>query len=388
MKTILIVSSADSSWTKEYVSRLLDEKEYKIGIVSIRNNTFSAFYREKSVTVIEIGRFKNNGLIKTIEKSLLLYREVRERIGKIDYIHFHYVASVLMFWCLPLIKKSKAKLILSFWGSDLLAVSSSEKKKYIPFLRKASKITVVSQEMYELFKREYKGKYLNKLSVVDFGIALFDVIDSIESISKSEMKKKWNIPLDKKSVHVGYNIHRYQQPMKILDEIVKLKDEIRENLYLIFHFAYGEPEPELENEIRTFLSDKDIQYRIVKGFLQGEELASFRMTADMMVYAQVTDALSGSVLEYLYAGCKLVEPAWLDYSLLQNNGVKMYQYGSFVELADIFTAAYKDDDISSTQKERTKYFLRKINGWNECIKKWKTLYDDRISGNATENINE
>ena len=66
-----------------------------------------------------------------------------------------------------------------------------------------------------------------------------------------------------------------------------------------------------EKEIKDLLNISGIDYIFVNDFFSGEKLAMFRMTCDIFVYAQTTDAMSDSSIEYAYAGSLFLCPEWL-----------------------------------------------------------------------------
>ena len=66
-----------------------------------------------------------------------------------------------------------------------------------------------------------------------------------------------------------------------------------------------------------------LEFRIVQRYLDRQELAAFRIASDILIHLPVSDALSGTVLETVYAGNAVITGSWLPYSPFRKAGLPL-----------------------------------------------------------------
>lgn len=375
MRKIVLLANADSLWTKEYVENVL-VNDFEIFIISEFNGKYSKFYLERGVQVFEVGTYPSNRNI--IKKRF--FKSKIDKISKIidnaDIFHVHYVN-------FDTISKTEQvwnicnKHILTFWGSDLYRVNSKENEKLIPYFEKADKISFMTDDMKETFNRR-NGTYLvNKEEVIDFGNPMYKMIDSVsEEMSREKAKEYWNIDSSRFTVVVGYNGRKEQQHLQVIQQIVNINPEIRKKITIILHFGYGKRNKKYEESLKKLLVFNGIEYVLIDKFLEKREIAILRVAADMMINAQTTDAFSGSVSEYLYAGCILVNGEWLNYEEVRKRGISYFSFKSFEQIPSVIENAYNAGKKSITQIKETRQKLCEINSWEKVETLWKKMYID------------
>ncbi len=332
---IVFLGDADSFWMKEYINQIFEKNGPDIIIVTNRNNKFRKLYEEIGIKVYVIPKKKRiTNLVSTykVNKNVSL---ISKKIGAIDIFHVQYVDFKLLLSCKKLLKKSQ-KIIFTFWGSDLLRAYFKHIIVIRLFMKYASVITVMNKSMKEEFIKKFGNKYLPKIKIIDFGNSVYDEIDFVQlSMDKDSCKRYWGLDERKIIIHVGYNATPEQQHIEIMKEMKRLSGRVLENSVFVFHFGYGMYTEDYEKQLREILEGDNIQYKIINSFLDKKEIAILRLSADVFIYGQTTDALSGSVLEYVYAGSISVIPRWLDYSELKERDIYFEEYGEFKELPDI-----------------------------------------------------
>ncbi len=376
---ILIIGLADSIWLKEYIAHVLLDEDVSISVISCRNEKYKDFYAENGIEVIQYPS-RESKKISSILKSLKKSRRIAGRQKQIDVIHVHFADVSLMLLCYKLFMIAD-KTIITFWGSDLLRAFNWKLKILKHFLDKADIIQLVSENMLEKFHKSYGIKFDGKLNILDFGNPMYGVIDSVSrKMVREDCKKYWEMPGNMLSVHIGYNSIREQNHIAIVKSLGRLPDKIKDNLFLVFHFGYGAEDSIYVNHIKSELKENKFRYKFINKYMDKEDVAKFRLSADIFVYGQTTDAVAGSVLEYLYAGVKLIYPKWLDYSVLLNIGIQMYGYEDFTGLTDIFQEVYKECQNNSDDNDRdaltdNRMRLKNFNSWEKVLPEWKAMYD-------------
>ena len=105
-------------------------------------------------------------------------------------------------------------------------------------------------------------------------------------------------------------------------------------------------------------------------------MAELFVKSDCMIHAQITDALSASVQEILYAGKLVFNPEWLEYEEIDKRGVFYKKYKDFKELEELFVN-YVNGGISAEEKkllEDNKRLLYEYSSWEILKDKWLSLY--------------
>ena len=79
------------------------------------------------------------------------------------------------------------------------------------------------------------------------------------------------------------------------------------------------------------------------------------------IHAQISDALAGSIKEYLYAGAVLINPEWIDYSECKEIGIGYLEYKAWEEIPNLLEKALRlnKDMLLSNREKLYNYF-----SWN------------------------
>ena len=375
---ILILGNASSMWVKEYVEYVLlpiIKKNDELYLITSKDNLYNQFYEEHNIRLI----FKDKrSLLSGIPKVNTIYNLlscISKYIGKdkLDIIHIHYLpVNYMNYFYNYIIRKYGGKIICSYWGSDLLQGNNKSRRLQEMCLRKSEYITVASKGMEDKFNYLFGNKYSNRIKKIPFGISVLSYIDEIKDrYSKEEIKKIWGVNPEKTLVAIGYNARENQQHDKVIKALSVLSEEIKNKIEIILQFGTGDSSEEYKSKVEDLLSKSGIQYKYTEGFLDKIQTAELRSAVDIFIHAQKTDALSASVQEYLYAGAVVINPQWISYEELKNNGVKYIEYCKFDEIAPIMENIMKNRVDFSLNKE----CIAKSASWKYQAKKWLDIYN-------------
>ncbi len=291
---------------------------------------------------------------------------------KADVVNIQFVALEFLF-LLPYLKKNYNKIVLSFWGSDLLRQGKIKLFFMKPLFDIADAISFETKNMRAIFNQISHKKYDNKIRIVRFGIDLLEIIDSVTKSDISVFAEKYGIDTSRKIVVIGYNRIKQQQH---LDVIFSLKKAgiTREDIFIVFPWTYGP----LQNGYKEkLLEEIGTSYDVcfLEDFLTVSEVACLRCIGDIMVQVQTTDALSFSMLEAMYAGANIITGDWLPYNDLLDAGMKFETVSSPLDVGDkvkkiITSSSQNDMEIWNCNRR----IIKKLSGWDENIRKWVQLY--------------
>jgi hypothetical protein len=292
-----------------------------------------------------------------------------------DFYHFHF-ANHQNLITLPLINTKNSKVIISFWGSDLLRNSNLTHFHISSYaLSKAWKVTVQSIELKEILLAKFGRNLESKICVQKFKLQkdIFDMIDNYSITKKSKY-----IKTEKVNILVGHNASVENQHIKIVESLLNIKNQSDYNL--IFAFGYGINDSEFkryyENLITNTLYESNFSFCFINDYLNTEEISVLRKGAQICIHLPVSDALSAAITESMYAGNMVITGAWLPYGSFRRAGCKMWEILEFDEIIDI-VRNYSQIVVENDESLRN----NKVKVENEFLteridQKWVQLYRD------------
>lgn len=376
-KKLLVIGNPNSAFIMQFIENIIKStKEYEIYILSlVEAVNFLDFYAKNQITIVVNVRPKGTRLWRFL---LATAHKIRRINKDFDYIHVHCVDRVLLSLAKTL-SRNRAKIIVSYWGSDIYRKEEKAFSNEGPYLDGVSHITFINGEMQEIFESHYGLKYQEKCQLLDFGNGCMENMLSVNLKYKEGLieyaKSVFGFPDDKVIVGVGYNGAVIQQHAEVLNEIKKLPLDIRSQMFLFLHMGYGVIDEEREERIKDILEDMQCEYLISKEFMTGERLALLRYAVDIYVNGEKTDAMSATILEYLYGGKVVVNPLWLQYNFLKENNLKDVKYNNFTDLSKVLEKVFSEELVTEKEKTCNRETLYKLCSWNSVIDKWLALYD-------------
>lgn len=312
-------------------------------------NSFRPYqYREKYVS------FFNNKVMKIL---FSLY----------DKVDIHAFRAENLFWA----KKChdwNIKYDITLWGSEVLRAADQEIKDVEWGYEGANSI----KALYKILKRlsnVFNHKYDCKTHLVYFGNTNYDIIDNIPIEEANNTAKNLGIKIPGKiTVTCGYNGMPQQQHRIIIDALQKLPEETKHNIHVVIPMTYGFNESYYQ-EIKKVLNISGLSYIILLRFLKPEELAILRMTSDIVINTQTTDAFCGALQDHLYCENVVIIADWLDYPEYDNNNV-FYIKTSKEDLYNniLYSIEHYEELKEKTQSNKEK--LKKLTSWSNVLPAW------------------
>jgi len=378
---ILIIGNPNSAWIKSFIGNVFDNTGFKVYLLCYEpvREYYIEYYEKHCVLFLGNPRKSSN---KIFRLYYLLYAKLKI---KMDIIHIHYLSNGALRFAL-FAKAKKSKIIGTYWGSDIFRISKKRAKIIKKKLEKTDAITMLSEKITDRFLELYGNEFMDKCILnMPFGNEVFLHIDDIEKkFSHKDCKKEFNADSDKILISIGYNGSEAQQHDMVLEQLAHLSDKIKDKINIILHMGYGVSSKLYIQKVKNLSNTLGIKTILLNTFLDFDEIARLRIASDIYINAQVTDDYSGSIMEYLYAGCMLISGEWLKYCQFDNCGVFYIKFRDFSELSKLVT------EVIESGKEKivgNRDVIKSIFSW-DCIKyKWQSLYNIVLKNSVDKIIN-
>lgn len=279
------------------------------------------------------GKFKQT---LTEAESALVQNQIKASLAaqfsRYDVVQLHYLKAlnVKLAELIP-----AAKLMMSFWGSDLLQDEEEVSRGLkLEMLQKAKVITVQTQDLRQIIAIKYGRKYYEKVRCNLFlpNQTIFDQIKKGNRKKGIEWLQKYGA-VDEESVTVllGYNSRPILRIQETLNFLLSEKADELAGLHFVFTFSYGKNE-QTEREIVELLQSKNVPFTVVNGYLNDDEMALFRLSVDVLFHIPHTDAFSTTMIEHFYAGARVITGTWLPYGKLRRAGVAWKEIENYQQI--------------------------------------------------------
>jgi len=375
---ILIIGEGNDIWMKRYIQNVLLEGNHEIYLtISGSDSIYSDFFRDNNIHLINLIRYipliSRIPLVGGIINYALVYQNLRR--DKFDVIHIHFMAlSYIVLACL--LKRKTTVLLGSFWGSDLFRVSKTIVNLSQRLMGFFDCFTVFTEAMRKKFFDLYSEKYSEKLKMMKFGFSGYDDINEvIKKYSKKNCKEYFGVPAEKTTISIGYNARKEQQHIEVLTELRAAPREIWKKTIFVFPLTYAtaaDNKSVLVNSLVELLDAMQVDYIILDSFLTDEEIAMLRVSTDIFIHAQTTDAFSASVQEYIFAGATVINPTWIQYDeTIKQCAASFLEYSSLNELPVLMNnvlGAERNAVLTDSN------MLYKLFSWDSVKESWQELY--------------
>jgi hypothetical protein len=270
-----------------------------------------------------------------------------------------------------LIKKQKPYKI-TIWGSDFFRLNQQQKEKQKKYYLNAKIIQCATKEIQTSFLKDFPS-IAEKMRIARFGNFHFDIIEQCKNEQCCSLLPV-NIVKDKIVITCGYNGSKAQQHEFIIRAVDKLPEKQKDKIVLFFPMTYGSIS-KYKNMIQSLLIHSGVSHYIFTKHLSNEENAQLRILTDIAVNIQITDALSGSLQEHLYAESLLLVGNWLPYRIFEEIGV-FYIKTSQDELS--MKLSYCIDNLKKL-KEKAKgnsIKIKNLSSWEVVSPIWTNIYNE------------
>ncbi len=302
-----------------------------------------------------------------------LYKKLIAVMHDFDIIHFHFISYDSYFLASQFKKKTKAKIVLSIWGSDMYRLPSAFENCFFKTCRNADHITFTNKKSLEYFCDKYHWRK-NNLSVIVFGLAPLEYMEKI-TLSKVECKEKLRWNKDKFAITIGYNMAVAQQHLSILAQFENKKLTVFHNkIQLIVPITYG-GDKNYKREILTKLNQLPFEYKVYDEFLNDETVAHIRQASDVMLQLQITDQFSGSMQEHLFSRNVVITGSWLPYDTLKEKGAYFIEIDKVEDVNDVLPDVINNFNKYEQKTTNNPRVISELSSWGKNIKQWIEMYN-------------
>lgn len=373
MKRVLVIGNASSVWTKEYIKNIHIKQGNSVWVTCYDklSNDDEKFYNDINVNVLDLcsdekfGRFLKyyTGFKKfcNIHKSDLDIVDIQ---GPPHSWQADIISNVF--------KNSKARIIVIFWGSDILQIDEKGAKHLEKILKISRWINIGTLHMHDKLREFYGNKFDSKCTYIGFGGPALTYIRDCD-LTVDEAKAKLGLDPSKTVIAVGYNGRKEQQHLSAISAVDKLSNEYKSKIQFLVHIGYN-TESGYKDEIIECLEKSGISYLLMEEMLDLENIAIMRIATDIFIHAQTSDGLSGSIREAVYAGSVLLNPSWIRYDKFDQDNVEYVKYADFQDLTVKLKLVL--DNIIKIDRKKNREILYNEYSWEAVEHKWVRMFDD------------
>lgn len=319
-----------------------------------------------------IGDYSKLSMIRKLFYWIGMNRYLLSKYGylKKSVVDIQYV-SVFYVMLLPFISATFDRIVLSFWGSDLL-----RQGKLILFLlrmliRRSSAITFPTSDMADSFREKFGNRYDDRIHVIRFGNYFLDDLDASGDDEVDVFVKKYGIDTSKTVVAVGYNRFCQHRHIEAINSFIENRISC-DRVFIIVPWTYGPRDDEYKERVETVLKG-NYEYAFLTERLSDPELVALRKITDIQVIVQTTDGLNATMLETMYAGGEVIIGSWLQYKDIYERGINMWKVDNVKDTGAVL-ARVLDSPMSEEKRKFNKELIRQLYSWKEVIKDWVALY--------------
>ena len=370
-KKILLVGDANHQFITNYAKWLNVGQSSQIIEIDILSVT--TILNENLKFFSKVYQIKRNFFtqIKWFGKYYRLYKfkKLIPSLTKYDFVHFHYFGRESQYICDLITSTTRAKTIVSIWGSDMYKEKSSH---FIVGCEKADIITFANQGAIDHFIFKYKWTKSN-IVLCPFGLAPLECLKILDK-TKSQCKLDLGLNSDKLAITIGYNMSSNQQHIEILNQfkdenIVKLKGKIQ----LMLPITYG-GSVRYKTRLLKKLNSLPFEYKIFDSYLSDVSVAKIRKASDIMLQCQITDQLSGSMLEHLFSKNVLITGSWLPYKSLKDIKCWFYSVDEIAEIKTLIPQVVLNYEKLLKKTSGNPDIVASHFSWDRTITEWIKLY--------------
>jgi hypothetical protein len=306
-------------------------------------------------------------------RTALAARALRPTFADYDIVNFHLLSDAALRYLrfVP----SAARVVLSFWGSDLYRQPFPQSAVQYRALKRADRITLNTPEMREVLLAKF-GRHLSpKVETVLFGLDPA-VIHAIQTQRKEDARTHFlaSHGLDPTviTVAIGYNASTEQRQAEVIQELAKLPLATRQRLALVLPMTYGGSVARA-SEMLDAARGLSLCAIALTEFLSVSELATLRLACDVAIHVPDSDAISASLVEFMWAGAVPIIGSWLPYGQVRAAGAFMREVGSLgdvpIALTDILTDLANHRARAQGNSARLGFLMA-----SEQARKWVAIY--------------
>ena len=385
--SILIVGlKCYSGHIREFIVNL-KKKNPQVDITLLTYYIRDEFKKEIKSNVKQIYRLKSyQGNIKNptfVEKMNII--KLQWSLLKLHYrshfdiVDIHFPKEIVKY-AMPILRIMTKNIVITPWGSDVMRVEDKKEIKTLTKIySKAEHVTVGKESSIgkcAIAKFKVDPKKMVKLG---WGGEFFDFIqENAQNVTTETAKERFGL-IGKFVITCGYNTQPAQRHEGIVNAIYEVKDQLPDNLTLLFPFTYAR-RPENDRYTNTITEKaKALGFNVVvvDEYLDMMDLLKLRMATDVFVHVQDTDAGSRCVMEYVLCNKRIVHGAWVNYAYLEDYKPSCYfPVDKMENLGSVIVKACNAKVEELPQEVRSIILER---GWNNKMTHWNAFFESLVS---------
>lgn len=349
-----------------YAKQLIENMDKRYDDVEFSLLTRAKECKEKIVSerLRHIYYFRTMVELRTILEQLPVYDAMQLLWIEKEWVYFD-----------KLIRSKTKRLNLNIGGSDFYRAGETERDDKRKLIECADWVIGQTEDTAKNFELYYSDVVVGKMCCFPYGIEVLDFINLSKEQDKNILKRKYHVPLNKTVITCGHNANQAHQHIEMIEAINRLPAEIKKQIVCVFPMTYPQGCDEYINFVDGSLKQTDLEYVILKNFMDFQGMAEYALISDIMIHVQTTDQLSSSMLEEMYAGSIVIAGSWLPYKSLHKKGI----YFLDVDTISDVTAALEDVVVDiEAYKEKCKgnrELVWQNSSWDEVAPKWYALWE-------------
>ncbi len=322
-------------------------------------------------TIVSKNFFKKN--IQLFLNFYKIFRYFRNQNSHYDVCNIHFLDPRYFFFKKRIFKLCN-QLVVSVYGSDFYLF-----KKYDffqkPFYKTAARITFANDKTRSSFDDYYNNKFSHKLNICRFGLSLLPLIKDVQkdTLYKEKALSHFSFPDNKIIITIGYHSNPITQQVPIINELLKISNELKTNIFVVLPMAYGGFKENI-NKVDNLMKSSGISYCIIRDFLNIEDLLKLRIASDIMINLPTTDQLSATLCEYLFTKNWVITGAWLPYETIDQTGVHYHRIQGIDELSSQLTNVLEHFSDYQQLAEQNPDRIWHFSSWSHNITSWIEVY--------------
>lgn len=319
----------------------------------------------------------------TIKQQSTIKHMVDKEIVPLDYhiYHFHF-CSIKNLQYLHYLPKT-VNTICSFWGSDLYRNNSPRVLFYVrKALEKTKAITIQTPEMGTHLMEKYGFDLRPKITYARFALerTIYDNINAYKNDKTviEAFKESIGVALDKIVVVIGYSAVAAFNHIEIIQTLISLSTATKNKICIILPLTYQRNDVYLNSLKITIAKSKDLEILTLENYLSNFDIAKLRLSTDIQIQMPVSDALSGSVTEVLYAGNSLIAGDWLPYTYFKEVGLHFDTVSNYKELLVLLENMVNNMSTQKLKNAKNPTIVRNNFFPEQTVTAWLELYQNLL----------
>lgn len=369
-RKILYIRDSSDPFLKGFCEGL--SEHMVIYVLDLKQGTFFEYNTNSITKLSRFGKCKNKyvSYIQRFYNAILFLFKID--IKKIDYFHVLNLKRE-NFWLIPFLKNRDSKILVSVYGRStynniVKRILFSKVFKYV------DAFTFTNSSTLNEFSQVNSNICGDKLYLIMLPLINLVQVGGLEKI-KEDFFNKYKISRDKIRISCSSTASSYDQHFRVIDSIKSINE--KDKVQLLFLLTYGGTEKErslIKNYIYKNL--KEFDFVVFDRFLTKEELIIYRELTNIYINMRRTDQIAAAILESLYKGSQLISPSWIDYSMLTELGVKIFEVSGFDDLAlKVDELVNNFSLIESEYKQSNRSIVSEQYSLHVVLKKWQMFYD-------------